>query len=148
MTLKRPDAHVQISWCLYSLFLTLLLGSLCATLFFLPFVPDWVPIGVLLGLGILELLLILLYFPLRYRQERYAVAEGVVTLVSGVWFANQRTLPLVGVRHITLVQGPLEHLFGLAFVVFSAAGGVVVLEGVPLADAQAWSRQLIEGDGE
>ncbi len=144
--MKRPDKRVQLSWALYTVVLAVIPAGLSAALFYLSFLPRWIPITLLVLCGIAVLILLTLYFPLRYRRARYQVDDTAITVISGVWFKSRHTMPLTGLRHITVIQGPLEHLFGLAFVVFSAAGGLTVLEGVPIADAEEWSRQLMKGD--
>lgn len=143
MTYQRPDSRVRLSWAVAALVVALVPAALSVVLFRLSFIPRLVA-WLFTGLWIVLLLLLLtVYIPLRYRQTRYLVSEQAVTVISGVYFVSHHTLPLSGVRHITVIRGPLERLFGLAFVVFSAAGGWVLVEGVPAADAEAWSHRLL-----
>lgn len=147
MPLKRPDPRVQLTWLSLALLAALVAAGVSAVLFSLSFIPRWVGRAFTGAWAALLLLTAAVYLPLRYRRARYDVSDDAVTVISGVYFINRRTMPLAGVRHITVIRGPLERLFGLAFVVFSAAGGWLLLEGVPAEDAENWSRRLLEARG-
>lgn len=142
--LKRPDPRVRVSWIVYALIVSLIPVILSVVLFQLPFIPRWIA-GGFTGLWILILLVLLtVYIPLRYRHARYGINETELCVVSGVYVVNHHHMPLSSVRHVTVLQGPLERLFGYAFVWVSAAGGWLLLEGIPAAEAHELSRLLMQ----
>ncbi len=63
---------------------------------------------------------------------------------TGVLFKVVHRMPVTSVRHVTLLQGPLERHFGTAFLWISGAGGWVMLEGLPLAQAEAIRAGLLQ----
>lgn len=143
MELKQPDPRVRISWVIEILLLALIPAVLSVVLFQLPFIPGWIA-WAFTGLWLILLILMLtVYIPIRWRHARYGIdAEGLCS-VSGVYVVNQRHIALSSVRHITVLQGPLERFFGYAFVLVSAAGGWLLLEGIPTGEAQELSRRLM-----
>ena len=143
MELKRPDPHVQISWSVYALLLSLIPAAVSVALFRLFFIPHRVAVAFTVTWAVVLLLTLIVYFPLRYRNARYGVDDTRITVISGVYFISHRQMPLSSVRHITVIRGPLERLFGTAFVAVSAAGGWLLLEGVPAAEAHRWSEQVM-----
>lgn len=143
MELKRPDPRVRISWAVYAMMLALIPAAVSVLLFRLSFIPRWVA-WAFTGLWLLLLLLLLtIYIPLRYRHARYSIGTENLCTVSGVYVVSHHHMALSSVRHITVLQGPLERIFGYAFVLVSAAGGWLLLEGIPAAQAHELSRCLM-----
>lgn len=143
MEMKRPDPRIRISWAVYALIVACIPALLSAVLFRLPFIPRWLAIG-FTGLWLLALILLLaVYIPLRYRHARYGIDETDLCVISGVYVVSHHHMPLSSVRHVTVIRGPLERLFGFALVWVSAAGGWLLLEGIPAAEAHELSRLLM-----
>lgn len=141
--LKRPDPRVRISWSVYALLFSPIAGIVTAVLLDLPFIPRWVAWAFLGACAAVLLFLLLVYIPLRCRNARYAVDDERICVVSGVYTVSRRVMPLSRVRHITVIRGPLERAFGTAFVVVAAAGGHLLLEGVPAKEALRWSESFM-----
>lgn len=88
-------------------------------------------------------LLTAVYLPLRRRRLVYCVDDTRLTAHGGVLFRSRQDMPLTAVRHITLLQGPPERLFGVATLWVAGTGGWILLEGLPLEQAQAVRRRLL-----
>ena len=145
MEMKRPDPRVRLSWMLYTVVAALIPAALSLLLFRVSFIPDWI-VNLFTALWALLLTLaVTVYFPLRYHRARYGVSDTHIEAVRGVYFISHCRMPMSAVRHITLVRGPLEYLFGLSFVIVSGAGGWLLLEGIPYEEAYALQQRLMNG---
>lgn len=143
MPLKHPHPHTCTAVRLYSLSSIPVGAVLSAALLCFPLFPSWVG-WLFTAMWITVLFLFLtLYLPLRYRHARYCISDTHITAVSGVYFLATRQMPLSGVRHITVICGPLERRFGYAFAVVSGAGGWILLEGIDHTEATALRDRLI-----
>jgi membrane protein YdbS with pleckstrin-like domain len=135
MELNRPHKRVRLTWTVYTLLAAILPGSLSFILFRLPIVP-FVIARVFTALWIaMWLFLLIIYLPLRYRCQRYELNDDCIIAVKGVYFSTRRWMPMHAVRHITVIRGPLEKLFDFTYVIISAAGGWLILEGIPTQTA-------------
>lgn len=141
MELKRPDSRVRISWSVLLLITALIPAALSVMLLRLSFVPSWLGWGFTALWGLVLIGLLTLWVPLRYRHARYGIGEEELCVVSGVYTVARRYMPLTAVRHITVIRGPLERLFGLSFVWVAAAGGWLLLEGLPADEAEELCRR-------
>lgn len=89
------------------------------------------------------LLFTMVYLPLRRSRLAYGVDDRRLIAHSGVLFHSRQDMPLAAVRHITLLQGPPERLFGVATLWVAGTGGWILLEGLPLDQAQAVRSRLL-----
>lgn len=94
----------------------------------LPPVQPWMPwIYVLEGLGVVLFLLQLpitlaavwLDFDLRW----YLVTDRSLRIRSGIWRVDELTMTYANVQELTIRQGPLQRLLGIADLVVRSAGG-------------------------
>ena len=82
------------------------------------------------------------YLPLRRRSLCFRLEENQIAATGGVFFTTTRCIRLDAVRQVTLIQGPLERRFHTAFLLVSATGGYLLVEGLPRHTAEAWRKRL------
>src|SRR5262245_22362532 len=65
------------------------------------------------------------FFSLRlnYEMRWYKVTDRSLRIRAGVWNVHEMTMTFANVQNITVSQGPLERLFGIADVKVDTAGG-------------------------
>lgn len=143
MEFKQPDRRVTLCWTVYTLVIALVPLIASVVLFRLPTLPLWVSrCFTVLWSGALVLMLTV-YYPLRYRRMRYALGDDAVEAVQGVFFLSHQRMPLSAVRHITAIRGPLERLTGITALFISATGGRLLLEGIPADEADRLTQALL-----
>ena len=72
------------------------------------------PVGALLGAA---------YGVARYYRFTYELADGTLSVDSGVFDRQERAIPLSRIQNVDIERGPLQRVFGLAVVKFETAGG-------------------------
>jgi len=133
----KPDRRVIWTWMCCALVAAIPLAAISVWLRRWHIVPPILSVVfTALWCGLL-LLTLAVYIPLRYRRYAYTAGEDCLCVTSGVLLTVEHRMPLSSVRHVTLLQGPLERHFDTAFLWVSGAGGWIVLEGLPLAEAEA-----------
>ncbi len=143
MEFRRPDRRVKLCWTVYTLAAAFIPLIASVVLFHLPMLPQWMPpCFTVLWSGAL-LLILTVYYPQRYRRMRYAIGEGTVAAVRGVFFLSHQRIPLSAVRHITVIRGPLERITGICALLISATGGRLLLEGIPADEAKKMTEAII-----
>ena len=111
------------------------------------------PLGLLTAAGIwLRPRLFYLFIPLwigcgfflwwRYRRLCYTLSDGHLCATHGIWITIRRMVPTRAVRQVTLWQGPVERRCRTAFLWIQSTGGCLLIEGIPLTDAEDWCRRL------
>ncbi len=143
MNKGKPDSRVVWTWVSCALVAAVPLAAISVWLLRWHIVPDWLGLVFTALWCSLLLLTLFVYIPLRYRRDAYAAGDSVITVPGGVLFKVEHRMPVSSVRHVTLFQGPLERRFGTAFLWISGAGGWVMLEGLPLAEAEAIRTSLL-----
>ncbi len=91
--------------------------------------PPWAfPLVWIVKLG--GILLYLAQIPFTYAARRldyemrwYVVTDRSLRLRSGVWSVREMTMSFANLQQITVAQGPLQRLLGLADVKVRSAGG-------------------------
>lgn len=144
MIQHKPDPRVVWTWVLCALLGAVVPAALSIWLWCWQVVPDWVGRGFTLLWVAALLLTLAVYIPLRRRQMAYSLDEDHLILWGGVLFRVEHRMPLTSVRHVTLIQGPLERRFDTAFLLVNGAGGFVLLEGMSLEQATAWRQRLLQ----
>lgn len=144
MTQYKPDRRVVWTWVLCVLLVAIVLAAASLWLWRWQVLPNWVGNVFTLAWGITLSLILAVYIPLRWRKMTYTLDKSHIISQSGVLFRVEHRMPLSGVRHVTLIQGPLERRFGTAFLLVNGAGGFVLLEGLSLEQATAWRQSLLE----
>jgi membrane protein YdbS with pleckstrin-like domain len=91
--------------------------------------PDWV-FSLLWAIKLFGIVLYLVQLPitygirrLDYEQRWYVVTDRSLRLRSGVWRVREMTMSFANLQQITVAQGPLQRLLGLADVKVQSAGG-------------------------
>ena len=138
---EKPSPRVIWSW------VTLVLAvAIPVTVVHLWLLDRFFPrfsLAYLLATVVALLYLLLVYLPLRRRNLRFALGEERVTVTGGVVLITSRRMELRSVRQVTLLQGPVERLCHTAFLLVSATGGYLLIEGVDHARAQEWCRRMV-----
>ncbi len=143
MQFKQPNKRLYLCWVIYTLVASVIplgIGLFLTRLSVLP--PRLSYILAVVWTSALVLLLTV-YYPLRYRRMRYAVSADAVIVVRGLLFAVHRQMPLSAIRHITTLRGPLERLTGLTTLLISASGGYLFIEGLTADEASALTQALL-----
>lgn len=90
--------------------------------------------------------------PLSFVRWRYGFVGDLLLLRYGVFFVDERAVPVRRMQHVDLLRGPIERLFGLAtLVVYTAGneGSAFRVPGLSLATAQELRDRIVQmrGDG-
>lgn len=137
---EKPAPQVLWSWmtavCAAAIPAT---GLLCWLLWL--FLPAYLPILLVIWSGTL-LLLLGVYLPLRRRSLSFSLEQEQIIVTGGVVFATTRRMRIDAVRQVTLLQGPLERRHDTAFLLVSATGGHLLIEGIDRQQAEDWCRRL------
>ena len=137
---ERPAPQILWSWRLAATAVALpLTGALCWLLQL--FWPAYLPAALWIWGGFLAGLLGI-YMPLRRRSISFSLEAEQVTVTGGVWFSTTRCMRADAVRQVTLWQGPLERRLGIAYLLISATGGSLLIEGIPRPRAEEWCQRL------
>ncbi len=132
----------QILWCWRAVVAAIALpltGALCWLLWL--FLPTYLPVTLWFWGGFL-LFLLGVYLPLRQRSLSFSLGPEQLTVTSGVWFTTTRRMRVDAVRQVTLLQGPLEKRFDTAYLLISATGGSLLIEGIRRNTAEEWCKRL------
>lgn len=138
--IEKPAKAVLWSWIGLAAVILLPLTGLLGWLVWL-FLPEHLLILLALWSGILALFLGV-YLPWRQRSMRFCLEEGEITVTGGVLVTTTRRMRIDAVRQITLLQGPLERRFDTAFLLISATGGHLLVEGIAQNRAEVWIKQV------
>lgn len=137
---ERPAPQILWSWVVAVFAAAVPLTGLICWLVWL-FLPTYLPAVLVVWSGGL-LLLLGVYLPLRRRSLSFSLDREQITVTSGVVFTTTRRMRVDAVRQVTLLQGPLERRFDTAYLLISATGGYLLVEGIHRHRAEAWCRQL------
>lgn len=85
----------------------------------------------------IQVLNIVFYPAVEYRQWTYLITGDRIEIKKGIFFHSTRVIPISRIQHVTIVEGPIARLFGLATVTISTAGGAFRIEGLSKATAAA-----------
>lgn len=89
--------------------------------------------------------------PLSYVRWRYGFVGDLLLLRYGVFFVEERAVPVRRMQHVDLLRGPIERLFGLAtLVVYTAGneGSAFRVPGLNLTTAQELRDRIVQMRGE
>ena len=139
--IEKPSPRVLWSWvsmiAIVALPLTAAVGWLLSL-----FWSDRLMIAAGLWGGCL-LLFLGVYLHRRRRSLCFALEADRVWTRGGVFCITTRIMSIDAVRQVTLLQGPLERLCHTAFLLVSATGGYLLIEGIDQERAEEWRRRLI-----
>lgn len=123
------------------------------TLFFPHWIPDvrflmWLKWDVLKVLEWIFLALLPVVLPvtfawilLDYRNRRYVLTDRSLRIREGLWTVREMTISLANVQNVSMSQGPIQRLFGIADVDVSTAGG----GELDLGDGHSMHRGVLRG---
>ena len=100
-----------------------------------------------IGVGFFTVQLPLSYTWLRleYEMRWYLATDRSLRLREGLWNVREMTLTYANVQNVTIEQGPLQRLFGIADLVVQTAGGGGGSAGRGPGERHAKKRSLHEG---
>lgn len=108
---------------------------------------DGVPLGFLLA-GLPLLLVVMLFFSwLRWRTFTYQILPGQLVITRGLITRTRRSIPAERIQDVSIKQGPLSRLIGLAEVRIETGGGEAdegKLDSVSLSEAHRL-REVLRG---
>lgn len=90
---------------------------------FLPVEWRWVGTALTVGGFLVQLPLSFLALWAEWHTTWYVVSDQGVQLQHGTWTTHETSLRFANIQQVTLRQGPLQRVLGLADVVVSTAGG-------------------------
>ena len=137
---EKPTPCVLWSWMLLLATVAVPLTTLCA------FATAYLPTTAQRWTWIIWVSLLALtagvYLPLRRKGMRFSLTHRGVEVTAGVLWITARRMHRDAVRQVTLLQGPIERRCNTAFLLVSGTGGYLLIEGIPLAQAEEWCRLL------
>lgn len=92
-------------------------------------IPKDIQIGKLIsGAAIILLLVHTMLSPyFRFHRYQYAINEDFIDVREGYIFVERNLVPLERLHKMQTIRGPIDHIFKVAKVVVTTAGGDVVL---------------------
>ena len=84
---------------------------------------------------LLQLINVLIYPPIEYRQWAYLITNDRIEIKKGIFFHSTSVVPISRIQHVTVTEGPIARIFGLATVTINTAGGSFRIEGLSKATA-------------
>lgn len=73
---------------------------------------------------------------IRYRRYRYLIDQEKIVVREGLLFITTKFAPIERLHQITVKSGPIDRLYGLARVIATTAGGIVVISFLPRREAE------------
>ncbi len=138
-----PDPRVLWSWELFAAAAALPAAAVSLLLWFWDRIPSVIALIFTSAWAATLCVTMLFYLPARRRLIGYSIDDTCLSAKGGVLFQSRHRMPLAAVRHVTLLQGPLERRSGIAFLWVAGAGGWILLEGLSLDEALALRRRLL-----
>ena len=139
--IQRPSPRVIWSW------VTLILATVVPiTVVHMWLLDRFLPrltVGYLIATVVAVAVLIFLYLPRRRQSLRFSLDERRVSASGGVVVTTGQWMELQAIRQVTLLQGPVERRCKTAFILVSATGGYLLIEGLEQTVAQDWCRRMV-----
>ena len=119
-----------LSWAIGQLVLLFFLGGMLAAMVTGltddHTVDPWVPRAIaMVGGGLLLTQLVLTFFVvwLDYEMRWYKITDRSLRIRYGVWHVREHTVTFANIQNVSVTQGPLQRLLGIADVKVDTAGG-------------------------
>jgi membrane protein YdbS with pleckstrin-like domain len=134
---KRYLAYRTLGWALAQAWLVVAALVGIAVLAFAPIPgPASLVVGVLelIGLATIVLGMVISYLVMRldYEMRWYVVTDRSLRIREGIWEVHEMTMTFANIQNLSITQGPIQRLFGIANLKVQSAGG----GGVETANAQ------------
>jgi membrane protein YdbS with pleckstrin-like domain len=142
---RELDPRVVPLWRLSTAMSILIPGAIATTVLG-GFLGRTAALSALVALLTLTVVSTIWYPPAKYRRWRWRLTDLALELHHGVWVRRTETLPYFRIQQIDVNQGPIDRLLDLASleVTSASASGSVSLPGIPVGDAPAVRRALLE----
>ena len=85
---------------------------------------------------------------LRYDTTWYVLSDRSLRIRRGIWVIRETTITFENIQNVTVRQGPLQRLFGIADVIVDTAGGGGGAQAEQHGAAAAGHHGLVEGVAE
>jgi membrane protein YdbS with pleckstrin-like domain len=153
--LHRLEPRVVVYWWVTGLMGTAMMLAMALGLVWFAGEHQWTQlrwwrIGAL-GLTALHFAWSVIAPPLAYARWRYRVGDDLLLMRYGIFFHEERLVPVRRMQHVDLTRGPIERLFGLAtLVVFTAGneGSAFRVPGLSVMQAQAMRDHILRARGD
>ena len=76
-----------------------------------------------IGLFVLQVLYSLVLVVLDYRYRWYVITDRSLRIREGLWKVQERTMTFSNIQNVSIRQGPLQRMFGIADLRVQTAGG-------------------------
>lgn len=97
---------------------------------------NWLVNLIIIIIIILLTLNALIYPFLEFNQWKYCITEDKIEIVHGLFFIKTTIIPIIKIQHVSMNQGPINRLFKLTKVTINTAGGIHVIDGLTVQEAQ------------
>ena len=134
--IQRPSPRVIWSWVALILAAVVPI-TVVHTWLLHRFLPS-LTVGYLIATVVAVAVVIFLYLPRRRQSLRFSLDRRRVSASGGVVVTTGQWMDLV-----TLLQGPVERRCKTAFILVSATGGYLLIEGLEQTVAQDWCRRMV-----
>ncbi len=102
-------------------------------------------IAAALGIIVIYEIIGLIVYPLiEYRQWKYMVSDERVEIIHGIFYIKRNVIPVVRIQNITIKQGPIYRKYGLYTVEIALASGSFEITGLGKQTAEDISRSIRE----
>lgn len=88
------------------------------------------------GLLLLQLLNLIIYPEIEYRQWSYCLTADRIEIKKGIIFHSTTIIPITRIQHVTVSEGPFARLYGLAKVDITTAGSTNDIDGLAVETAR------------
>jgi membrane protein YdbS with pleckstrin-like domain len=102
-------------------------------------------LGVLLVVLVFWIAVVVLAVHLRYDTTWYVLSDRSLRIRRGIWIIRETTITFENVQNVTVRQGPLQRIFGIADVLVDTAGGGGGASAQPHGGAAPAHQGLVEG---
>ena len=125
--MRKLDPNAKKAWLIgRGIFFLILLGAYVAGWFFLKDgMKDggWIYLAVGGAVLLFQLLNMLVYPAIEYRQWAYHMDEDKILLQHGIYFQKTSLIPIIRIQHVEIKAGPINRMFSLADLDIKTAGG-------------------------
>lgn len=138
---SKLNSKVKLLWRLDRLGGLVLLTGMLALLLWLhnlyqPVFPQawlaWLTASVLVFIQLLNVFIRPL---IQYRQWAYLLTADRIEIKKGIFFHTTQIVPISRIQHVTVGEGPMQRLFGLASITIMTAGSSMSIDGLALSTA-------------
>lgn len=97
---------------------------------------NWILNLIIIIILILLTLNAIIYPFLEFNQWKYCVTEDKIEIIHGLFFIKTTIIPIIKIQHVSINEGPINRLFKLTKVTINTAGGIHVIDGLTVQEAQ------------